>query len=98
MLRLRRVINHDARLIFKRYDGVHMIYRRDWFTPRQTSVCRGFNQHPALRARRPSNANADERKMNVISSAVVAEINGIVTLREIFCISDRYRLPGVAPV
>src|SRR5207245_970618 len=36
--------------------------------------------------------------MNVISSAVVAEINCIVTLCQPFWISDGYSLPGLATI
>src|SRR2546426_501905 len=91
IFRLWRVIDDDARLIFKRYDAVHMIYSGHRFIPRQPTIDGRLDEHSTLGTRRTRDANANKRKMNVISSAVVAEINCIVTLRKPFRVSHRYR-------
>src|SRR5882724_785267 len=44
------------------------------------------------------NANTLERKMNVISSAVIAEIDDVIALGETRWICDGNCLPGVAAV
>src|SRR2546423_9155498 len=59
---------------------------------------RRFGQHATYRARRTGDANAHERKMNVISSAVIAEIDYVIALGETRWICHGNRLPGVAAV
>src|SRR3989442_3965592 len=95
---LRCVINYDTRLSFERGDGVYMVDCGNGFVPGQASILRRLDNNPAFRTRRFGDANSDERKMSMVSRAIGAEVNRVVTLRQTFWILDSDRLPGFAAI
>ena len=68
------------------------------FVPGQASILRRLDKNPAFRTRRFGDANSDERKMSMVSRAIGAEVNRVVTLRQTFWILDWDRLPGFAAI
>src|ERR1043166_6415469 len=83
ILRLRRVVDHDSGLVFKGRDAVFMIDGGHRVSPAQAAINRCFDQHPTLGPAWPGHANTFEREMNVISGAVISEVDHVVTLGKV---------------
>src|SRR6266850_4597904 len=74
------IVHHDAGLVFKGCDGVDVIDRRDRAKPADTAVTGSVDDDATLGALGIYYADAFERQMRMISSAVTAEGERIIAL------------------